>query len=363
MRAGTPLAFTAQIFNLFLNLIKTIIKLWLKKYFWFRIIVKIISFIIWPISKIFRLLSYYKFIRGLLILLGLMFGFNWDFFNDVIFKYISFTTIFWTICNKCLWQLMKFLNWIISILMEVYGNIPTSEASLSSDTKSSIPEYSLKEDYKDPSKESIHETISEYVKEVDNYSAMDSEEQLSKHKAHLQKSLKDSFNWNLELDEQKQVNSWYSNKAVWVLGAISVIIIGGAVYYWYIQNPTVKPANDLIFDVDQIEKAEPTPPSPPVSPTDITVSDERTKSIWQAFVPDFENRWSEYNSVFVNPNTSTESLSSTSSQETVKAVSASASSGVASTSATTVEGVVQNTTKPSYAAIVGLEPKNPGSNS
>lgn len=76
--------------------------------------------LIWPISKIFLIITYYKYLRDFLLFVALLFGLNMD-FDHFEFTYTAITGILWSLWfkfldNILLW-LHTLLNWIIRYRM------------------------------------------------------------------------------------------------------------------------------------------------------------------------------------------------------------------------------------------------------
>lgn len=102
---------------------KLVVNLWivqLKKFWIFKIVFSIINVLIWPISKILLLISYYKYLRGILLFLALLFGLKMD-FDHFDFSYVALTGFLWTIwistLDLILSWLQNLISWIIKYRM------------------------------------------------------------------------------------------------------------------------------------------------------------------------------------------------------------------------------------------------------
>lgn len=203
---------SSLIFTLIFNLFNVVFKHWLQRLnkFWrFKFLFSLINFLIWPISKIIALFSYYKLVRTCLLLLAFIFGLNLDLsFNYINISYASITALIWGLLDKIMDLLIKiltnFAQWLYRIQV---GRIPNLRE----------PEIELK-----PINEIKH--FDQKV-EFDNYFQ---EKQYHKNKLFEALNIK-----------EEQDTTWFSKKVLIGLAVgVTLAACAGIYYiYYYDRNP------------------------------------------------------------------------------------------------------------------------------
>lgn len=291
------LNYSSILFNSFTEILKSLFKYWLNKYWFLRFPIKLLTLILAPILKLYKIFSLLKYGRTLLAIIFFILGVNIDLNNLWIPTILQDFTLTWDWFSRFLnINFTTILGGLISIVESfhhfLYGIYQ----------RHSLLE-NLKTDWKntdsiiEKGESKFDETRFDEEIEEEDYDVYRYQQELVSRKTNFK-----------ELSHLKDLNDapWYSRKWVWAVGGVvSLVIIGGVVYYFYgdmFRNNSSNGGSggdNTIFDAEQFEQS-----SEVNTVEEIQIyQDTDSQNAQQAFANPMA---SEYNRYFQDPGPSTQ---------------------------------------------------------
>lgn len=331
---------TQFLYKTLVNILKTIFHYWFNRFYknwFFRLLVTIFNYLLWPVTKIVLLLNYYKMLRTFLILVALIFGLKID-FDHLDLSLTALTSFMWPIWDKFLDLLISYLSKLTQWLYRIQVGSRLNDITIVPDKEvvhidNKLPNNSTSY-YFDTDIESDEYKYNQYLVQKEQY----------------KNELFRALNINDQPDQH-----WYNNKNILIgIGcAVGLLICGGIYYYYFFDKSNTDPkpmSKDEIRELYEegiemkdarttLDTSEAGPSNLPTdearsawenrySPTNELSSDDKTFKNTLFPYHDQSNNWTEGN------NSPVSESGSSSSVETIKATTAPSSPEVSSSNVT-----------------------------